>query len=172
MTLPVILAGICFIFILKHRWFAFLRIPLDGGITIRGRRMFGKNKTLLGPVAMAFGTALFAFALTKLFSRIGVSNLPALYDASLYGILKSCVYGALYSLFELPNSFIKRQLDIREGESGKTRIFDIADSVVGVCVGAYFLYGVSLSVVLVMGAIGIAVHTLTDMYMKSIGLKK
>ena len=38
--------------VLKFRWLESLRVPLDGGATWRGRRIFGDNKTVRGAVVM------------------------------------------------------------------------------------------------------------------------
>ena len=50
--------------------------PLDGGLTFRGRRMFGENKTARGFVVMVPATAL-AFPLVASSSRTAVPRPPA-----------------------------------------------------------------------------------------------
>src|SRR3989338_1274796 len=61
--LPVIIAGITFIVILRKRWLASLKIPLDFGLSFRSKRIFGTNKTWLGLLAMSIGTMFYAWLL-------------------------------------------------------------------------------------------------------------
>ncbi len=86
--------------------------PLDHGLTVRGRRVFGDNKTWRGALVMSAGTV----AATGVLSRSSWfrSKLPAeLRDAG------PLAYGTLLALGvvggELPNSFLKRQLGIAPG---------------------------------------------------------
>ena len=68
----------------------------------------------------------------------------------LYNILIGFLLGLGYSLFELPNSFIKRRLDIKPGKTtnGFKKMFfiflDQADSVFGVCLVVCLFYKIGL----------------------------
>jgi hypothetical protein len=89
-----------------------LKRPLDGGARLRGRRLFGDNKTWRGAIVVVAGVVV----ATVLLSRWDWwwSRLPGgLRDAGplLYGVL----LGAGVVIGELPNSFVKRQLDIEPG---------------------------------------------------------
>ena len=87
--------------------------PIDGGATFRGSRLFGDNKTLRGFVVMVPACALaFAALGAGAPSALGLWPLSALEYAAL---------GALaavgFMVGELPNSFVKRQLDIAPGSA-------------------------------------------------------
>ena len=68
---PVVVAALVHVLVLKFRWLESLRVPLDGGATWRGRRIFGDNKTVRGAVVM-IGVATAAAALQ------GVVRVPSL----------------------------------------------------------------------------------------------
>ena len=85
--------------------------PLDGGRCLRGRRIFGAHKTVRGFVIMVPAAAA-AFALLGSLAApsVGVWHLtPAAYAAV------GALAGFGFMAGELPNSFIKRQLDIAPG---------------------------------------------------------
>jgi hypothetical protein len=113
--------------VLRHDLLPWLRRPLDGGATFRGRRLFGDNKTWRGLLAMWLGVVLAALALSRLPGYW--SRLPQEIQAA--GALR---FGGLLGLgtvlAELPNSFLKRQLDIPPGSrrlTGATALLVILD---------------------------------------------
>jgi CDP-diglyceride synthetase len=178
MTLPVVLAGLSFIFFLKKRLLKSFEQPLDFGTTFRGKRIFGRNKTWLGVLVMSTGTLFFSVVLTTLSNLLQLAIAIPSYTLRPEGLLKSLLLGAAYSLGELPNSFIKRQLNISEGAKAHKpslrftfSVLDVIDSVFAASLAAYLLYPVSICVPLVMFLIGLVVHLGTDFLMKRIGLK-
>ena len=92
--------------------------PLDGGRSFRGRRIFGVNKTARGFVVMV-PAAAGAFALLGGVAppSIGLWPLSLLGYATL-----GTLAGLGFMLGELPNSFLKRQLDIAPGSAPATSI--------------------------------------------------
>lgn len=87
--------------------------PLDRGLTIRGRRLFGANKTANGFVVMvpAAATSFVVFA-------AAAPAAAGLWDLSLGGYAAlGALAGFGFMAGELPNSFVKRQLDIPPGRS-------------------------------------------------------
>jgi hypothetical protein len=97
--------------VLRHDLLPGLARPLDMGATLRGRRVLGDNKTLRGALVMSAGTLVATLGLSRLAafrSRLPaeLSDRPAAYGALL---------GASVVLGELPNSFLKRQLEIAPG---------------------------------------------------------
>lgn len=88
-------------------------MPLDGGLTLRGRRIFGDNKTLRGLVVMVPAAAM-AFALLASITDATSAGLWPLSIAS-YAALGAWA-GAGFMAGELPNSFVKRQLGIPPGQ--------------------------------------------------------
>ena len=93
-----------------------LKQPIDGGLTLRGRRLFGDNKTVRGFIVMppAVGAFFWLFAfLLESFAPESRASLWPLTGAQL-AVLGTWA-GLGFMLGELPNSFIKRQLEIDPG---------------------------------------------------------
>lgn len=91
-------------------------IPLDAGLTLRGRRLFGAHKTLRGFIVMVPAASI-AFALLAL--ATGHAENAGLWPLTIwqYACLGAWA-GFGFMAGELPNSFIKRQLDIAPGGIG------------------------------------------------------
>jgi CDP-2,3-bis-(O-geranylgeranyl)-sn-glycerol synthase len=86
--------------------------PLDAGLTIRGRRLFGDNKTVRGLVVMIPASAA-AFALL---GSVGEPEARGLWPLPASGYAALGAWAALgFMAGELPNSFIKRQLAVAPG---------------------------------------------------------
>lgn len=90
-----------------------LKHPIDGGRTVRGKRIFGDNKTWRGALVMLSGTVL----ATVVLSRVSAywTLLPVPIQAAgpwRFGLL----LGLVTVLGELPNSFVKRRLGIAPGQ--------------------------------------------------------
>jgi hypothetical protein len=151
-----------------------LKRPLDGGATIGGRRLFGDNKTWRGAILMVAGPALAALALTRW---------PAFRDALPDAVADAPppLWGALVGLGvvvgELPNSFLKRRLDIapgtqRRGGSGIALIvLDQADLVPGVWLCLAPVYVLPVLTALVAFAAVTAVHLLINVIGYAIGAR-
>src|SRR5207253_1935454 len=89
-----------------------LSIPLDGGARIRGRRVLGENKTVRGFVVMIPAAAIAFAALFALVSAFSPAVASALWQLPTVGYLQLGAWAGLgFMLGELPNSFVKRQLD-------------------------------------------------------------
>jgi CDP-2,3-bis-(O-geranylgeranyl)-sn-glycerol synthase len=110
--LPVFGAHLAHAPVLRFNLLPALARPMDGGRTMRGRRLLGDNKTWRGAAVM-FGGALGATAaLWRLPSYR--SRLPRELRNS-RSVVTGSLLGAGVVLGELPNSFLKRQLDIPAG---------------------------------------------------------
>jgi CDP-diglyceride synthetase len=134
-----VLAGFAHSAWLGSRWSRRLSIPLDGGARIRGRRVFGDNKTVRGFVVMIPAAAVAFWALYLVVSLVVPSVKGSVWQASAgdYAVLGAWA-GLGFMLGELPNSFIKRQLDVAPGQAPRGRtaslvsfIVDRLDSIVG-----------------------------------------
>ena len=126
---PVVAAALVHLFVLRMRWLEPLRVPLDGGATFRGRRIFGDNKTVRGAVVMI----VVSMAVMTL---QGVYRLPSLeyFDYGAANLaLTGMLLGAGFVVGELPNSFLKRQLGVAPGAHGGVwhAVLDQIDSIVG-----------------------------------------
>jgi CDP-archaeol synthase len=111
--LPALGAALAHAPVLRFDLVPALKHPIDAGATFRGRRLFGDNKTWRGAIAMFSGV----FAATPLLWRSESyrERLPReLQRASPW--IVGALLGSSVALGELPNSFLKRQLDIAPGE--------------------------------------------------------
>ena len=112
MFLPVLGAPVAHAPVLKWDLLPALKRPVDGGRTLRGRRLFGDNKTWRGALFMTGGPAVAAVALHRsaAYRRRLPAEIRAAHPALVGALLGLGVFGG-----ELPNSFLKRQLDIPPG---------------------------------------------------------
>lgn len=123
-----------------------------------------------------------------------MSIFSIIYGFLVYGILKAYlpfhlsleqifffyfIIGTSYSLGELPNSFMKRQVSVLPGYSypnGQLKIvfklFDTFDSLIAIGICYYIFFNVDFKIILITILIGGFIHLLTDRLMKVIGLKK
>ena len=159
-------------------WFASPRsqrfaIPIDGGAMFRGRRVFGDHKTLRGFVAMIPAAAL-AFAL--LAAALGTSR-PWPLTLAGYAVL-GAMAGLGFMLGELPNSFVKRRLDIAPGMAARGSrssalqfAIDRVDSAVGMLCAVSLLVPMPPATWAIVLTIGPAIHWAFSVAMFLLGLK-
>jgi CDP-archaeol synthase len=133
--LPVLGAPVLHAPVLRWNLLPGLARPLDGGRSFRGRRIFGDNKTWRGALLMTTGIVLATVALWQW--DWWRDELPhAVRTAS------PLLVGALIGLGtvggELPNSFLKRRLDIAPGSRRRSAggvalaLLDQGDLVLGI----------------------------------------
>ena len=180
LALPVILGGAIHIAVLRGGLFPTLaRLPLDLGLRLRGRRLFGANKTWRGALIMIGGTALCSVVQAQVALHADWARRLVLAEFSLeHPILWGLLLGSGYIGGELPNSLLKRQLGIGPGEAaaspGLRRLFwliDQADSLAGVLLGMCVVYVPPLSVVASLTLITLLVHPAMALVMVGLGLK-
>lgn len=141
--LPLLGGAVFHGFCLKFGWLSLLKRPMDGGRTLRGRPLFGPNKTFRGPVAVALGSALVLGLQHDVLHRISAVRHIELFDYSVInGWLFGLAVGAAAMLAELPNSFLKRQLDIPSGHQagGVLRLVFFFLDQVDVLLGAWLIF--------------------------------
>jgi CDP-archaeol synthase len=112
-----VLAGVAQVAWLASPWSRRFAVPIDGGHTFRGKRVFGENKTLRGFVIMVPAAAL-TFPLVAYSLSFGAPAAAGLWPLTplRYAALGAWA-GLGFMLGELPNSFVKRQLGIAPGEA-------------------------------------------------------
>jgi hypothetical protein len=172
-VLPVVGAGLSFIFIIEKDYARFLDTPIDRGVSLGGFRLFGDNKTWRGFVFMPLISSVASSAIHFLLvNGFGSTMLPYM-NNFLSALLTGAVLGFAYLLGELPNSFAKRQCGIKPGQQASSKqpllrylfaVLDITDSVIAVAV-AGLLLGVQINIVLTGALLGVLVHISTDLYM-------
>ena len=119
-------------------------LPIDNyHICKDGRRLLGENKTIFGfqsMIIMCMFTSIIWGYICKI-DCIGKYNLLYLSNQNIeiFNLEIGFLLGIVYMLFELPNSFIKRRLNISAGKTDKGvkgfifYIIDQIDSLIGVC---------------------------------------
>lgn len=116
-----------------------LKTPIDFGKNfIDNKRIFGNNKTWKGLIL-----SVLICSVISIIWGIICNNIPSLEERNwfyrynentvLYNLFIGALLGLAYSLFELPNSFIKRRIEIAPGQTSKTSgkikiIFSILDN--------------------------------------------
>jgi hypothetical protein len=149
--------GVC----MRFDWLAFLKQPIDGGRTSRGRRVFGHSKTWRGPVLVALGAALVWALVDRASCGSGLVD-PAALPGPWFGALA----GFVGELGELPNSFVKRQLGIAPGATARgplAVLFYVADQVdvvLGYWLVLVFVIPHPLLPIAVSLGVGVAIHPL------------
>lgn len=181
--LPVIISGILNMIWCKLPILKFLKKPIDANKNfVDGRRIFGDNKTWKG----LFGYLLFHIVMTVLWGiMIKDSSLEQynfFYLSVENNVLNNLTIGLLlglgYSLFELPNSFLKRRLGIVPGKSihGFLKIFfiflDQADSVFGCVLVICFYYPMSIGFYFTYVFVGALTHIIFNMLLYFAKLRK
>jgi hypothetical protein len=159
--LPAAIAhGLC----VKYDWLSRLKRPLDFGGRLKGKRIFGDHKTWRAPaiyvVFCTLGTTVQAWLQ-------GRGDLPAwlcLVDYERYGSFVGILMGLGMAAGELPNSFLKRQLDVAPGKRKRGLLgfalflLDQVDLAIGIWVFLFFLIRPSLLLVAWSLLLTIALH--------------
>jgi CDP-2,3-bis-(O-geranylgeranyl)-sn-glycerol synthase len=98
-----------------------LKAPIDGGMSFRGKRLLGANKTWRGLVS---GTLVSGFIAWLLYPNISIDT-----GSTLNGVALGCAIGFGALLGDAVESFFKRQKEIPSGSSWL--LFDQLDYVMG-----------------------------------------
>lgn len=167
---PVVVAALVHLTVLRSRWLEPLRVPLDGGATFRGRRIFGDNKTVRGAVIM-IGVSTLAMILQ------GVFRVPS-FEYFDYGKVNLALTGMLlglgFVLGELPNSFLKRQLGVAPGAHGGAwhALIDQLDSVLGALLLLSLVWVPPLRVWVIAFVAGAGLHIAINAIFVLVGVKR
>lgn len=153
---PLLLGGILNMVFTKTKLYKKLAKPIDCGKCCRdGRRIFGDNKTTIGFVSMVVFCILSQLLSGLLCSQLKIEQYNDLFSANnntfLFNLWFGALTGFIYMFCELPNSFIKRRINIPPGRTvGGIKgflffIMDQIDSLLGVmallCVVAQLGFG-------------------------------
>lgn len=180
---PLVLAGFFNSIFIKSSFLNSLKAPLDNGKVLSdGKRLFGKNKTWKGFIGMPFFTSLWMIIFWCYYNFSSWFKDYSVIPYEQFSILLMGVYGFLWGLayvvFELPNSFLKRRLNIGEGKEregeGNTlfNFIDQADSAVGVLLLMPLFYDPPLSIAIIYFFASIAIHYFIHYFLLFVGLKK
>lgn len=173
-------AGVVQTIWLRSSWSRRWARPLDGGRVWRGRRLFGDHKTWTGFIAMVPATALAFVSVAGVFGELREEGMGRWWSLTRfeYSLLGAWA-GLGFMLGELPNSFLKRRLDIGPGQAPRGRgyrvlsfIADQADSVVGALAALVCFVPVPWHTWLLLVMAGPAVHWLFNLVLWLVGVKK
>jgi hypothetical protein len=179
--IPFVLAGCVHIFVIRRNLLpAFSRLPLDFGLTLRSRRIFGENKTFRGAATMILSIMFWIWIQSVFVRSMSWARELAVVDYDrINAIAWGCLLGTGCVLGELPNSFIKRQLDISPGDRASTGMvrallwcFDQIDSLIGVLAVASIIWTPTLRVVFILFCMALLVHPFGDYVMMRLGIKR
>jgi len=181
--LPVIISGIANMAWCKSSLLNSTKLPIDNGKNFfDGRRVFGDNKTWKGMIGYFLFNMIFAIVWGIICNTTGLEKLDFFYidhkNTLSFNIIVGILLGLAYSLFELPNSFIKRRLDITPGKTinGVYKAFfvflDQADSIFGCVLVVWLFYDLGLFLYFIYVFIGAATHIVLNMLLYFTGLRK
>ena len=181
--LPTVLAGIFNMVWCKLNVMKFAKVPIDGGKNFTdGRRIFGDSKTWKGLFGYVVLNLVFALIWGAVCRAEGLESWNFFYvnhgNQLGYNALVGILLGLGYSLFELPNSFLKRRLDISQSKQidGAKKVFfvflDQADSVFGVALVVWLFYDLGIGLYLLYVLVGAGTHILLNMMLYFMKLRK
>ena len=179
LSAPVIAAGIIHSAVIKAELFpALARIPLDRKKTFRHRRIFGENKSLRGAIVMPLATIICTLLQAALASQFEWARDLGFVDFHrISPVLWGALLGVGYVVGELPNSFLKRQLDVPPGAPAPGIagaffwLLDQVDSLLGILLFLGMVWVPPLPVALTMLALTLVIHPLTSLLMMALKLK-
>jgi CDP-diglyceride synthetase len=135
---------------------------------------FGQNKTWRGFVVMPLATWP-GVLLVQSFEKVADVNAPLLLPHSSY--ILALALGLGYCLAELPNSFMKRRLGIKEGLTSDRYkwffiILDQADSAIGCMIAYSLLIEVEISTMVLTVLFGTIIHLIINLSLYLAGIRK
>lgn len=180
LTAAFVLAGIAHVFWLRSKTSELFGMPLDGGLTWSGKRIFGDHKMLRGFMVISPAAGL-SFALLFLIVRFAApGSAQLLWPLPLwqYAVIGS-VAGLGFMAGELPNSFVKRRLGIPPGgipanTSARAVLFlaDRLDSILGMMVVLSLAVPVPLWTWVYVIFIGVGLHWIFSAVLFAFGVKE
>jgi CDP-diglyceride synthetase len=163
--------------VIKLNLIATLARPLDFGLTVGGRRVFGDNKTWRGAVLMSAVSAAIVYVQARLYALEPFRHVSIIDYSRTSWIALGVALGISYSISELPNSFFKRRLGIPPGGVSQRRsslqyVVDQADSAIGGTLALALFIGGAAGTLLLVFVVGFALHALVDRLFFLFGVKR
>ena len=180
---PVIVSGIATMVWCKSGVLQKMQKPIDNGkCFIDGKRILGDNKTWKGIIGYILFNALFSVLWGYVCKVTNIGSHDFFYvkheNSFLFNVLIGILLGLAYSLFELPNSFLKRRIGITPGKTlnGFLKAFfvflDQADSIFGCAFVVWIFYDLGICYYLLYVLVGAATHIVLNMLLYFAGLRK
>ena len=181
--LPLILGGIANMIFVKTPIYKRYKKPLDCNKNWKdGKRIFGDNKTVIGFISMIVFCMVFQVIWGFIGELCQLNNRNDLYlvypNTIGLNLISGFLFGFAYMLFELPNSFIKRRLDIIPGKTDKGIkgvvffVIDQIDSLIGVFLVLMVLSGISFERYLLYILVGGLTHISVNLVLWLSGIRR
>ena len=168
--MPVILAGVANMIFCKSSLLDSVNQPIDAGRLLGdGRRLFGANKTWKGFWGMVVWGLLAQLVWSYfLASQPDLEKLHLIYAHYPNNLATNFPLGILlglaYVVFELPNSYLKRRLDISPGKTAKDAwkypfiLLDQIDSLIGILLVLHLYISLDWAQVIGLLLVGTLTH--------------
>lgn len=181
-VMPIIFAGILNMIFTKTKFYNKHKRPIDNKRSINNKRILGDNKTWIG-----FGSMVIISGLThviwgyilRLLNLESKSDYYVKHDNRItYNLIVGLSNGFIYMVSELPNSFIKRRLDIDSGKRANGikgvlfYIIDQIDSIVGIAYLIKKLSKINVRETLKYIGIGGFVHAIINLILFKIKVRE
>lgn len=181
--IPPILSGMANMAFCKFGILGSFKKPIDGGHCFTdGKRIFGDNKTWKGVIGYLIFNTLFYVLWGMVLGLCGIEDLNFFYyqhsNSLQLNILIGLLLGIAYALFELPNSFVKRRMDIIPGKTMKGSMkllfifIDQADSIFGLALVVWMFYDMGLFMYIAYVLIGAFTHIVVNLFLYKMKLRK
>ena len=178
-----IIAGILNMVWCKLNLFNIPNVPMDmNNNFIDGKRIFGNNKTWKGFFGYIVLNIICSIIIGVICNIFNLNDYNYFYINAQNTIITNIVIGLLlglaYALFELPNSFLKRRLDIEPGKTTKGLkkylfiFLDQADSIFGIVLVVCMFYEMTLITYILYVLLGAVTHIIFNMLLYFAKLRK
>ena len=167
----------------KTKFYKIHKTPMDFGKNFKdNKRIFGDNKTWIGFFSMILFCTLFQVLCGVICNITNINNYNDLYSVSdntfWFNLLFGFLVGLIYVVSELPNSFIKRRLNIQCGKTDKGLkgilffIIDQIDSLIGVMFLLYLFSDISFVNFLLYILVGAFTHISVNLLLLILKVRK
>lgn len=181
-VMPIIFAGILNMLFTKTKFYNKHKRPIDNRRSINNKRILGDNKTWIGFGSMViisgFTHVIWGYIL-RLLNLESKSDYYVKHDNRItYNLIVGLSNGFIYMVSELPNSFIKRRLDIDSGKRANGikgvlfYIIDQIDSIVGIAYLIKKLSKINVRETLKYIGIGGFVHAIINLILFKIKVRE
>jgi CDP-2,3-bis-(O-geranylgeranyl)-sn-glycerol synthase len=115
---PLLVSALLSAVVHRYDFWTPLAVPIDGGLSFHGQRLFGDGKTWRGWAIATLGSIV-AVSLQKHVIGAAAGSLAVVDYARASALLLGGAIGSGAILGELPNSFMKRRLGIARGATAE-----------------------------------------------------